>query len=272
MLATLVIVFREVLEAGLIVGIVLAATEGVPRRGRYVAIGIAGGVLGATVVALFAASIAEAMEGVGQEVFTAAILLVAVCMLTWHCVWMARHGRELSAEMHEVGRAVKGGSKSLAAMAVVVAVAVLREGSEIVLFLYGIAVSTREGLPAMLAGGIAGLGLAAGVSLLIYRGLLVIPAKYLFNVTNVMIAFLAAGMAGTAAATLAGADLLPTYGDALWDTSRYLSEDSLLGRSLHALIGYSDRPSGVQALAYVATLTLLVILTQTVGKIRTVRR
>jgi high-affinity iron transporter len=80
MLGTLVIVFREIIEAGLIVGIVLAATEGVAGRGRQVALGIGGGVLGALVVALFAGQIADAFAGAGQELFNATVLLVAVVM------------------------------------------------------------------------------------------------------------------------------------------------------------------------------------------------
>ncbi|MFN9791149.1 MAG: FTR1 family protein, partial [Holosporales bacterium] len=91
MLATLIIVFREVIEAGLIIGIVLAATRGVHHRGRWVSYGILGGTAGACVVAAFASSLAGLMAGVGQEVFNAGILILAVLMLTWHNVWMARH-------------------------------------------------------------------------------------------------------------------------------------------------------------------------------------
>ena len=103
MLASLLIVFREVLEAGLIVGIVLAATVGVPFRGRWIAGGIAAGVLGASLVAAFATVIANAVEGMGQEIFTAIILLIAVAMLGWHSIWMASHGRELGRKAKALG-------------------------------------------------------------------------------------------------------------------------------------------------------------------------
>src|SRR5512135_931876 len=166
MLATLVLVFREVIEAGLIVGIVLAATQGVSRRGWWVAYGIAAGVLGAGVVAAFAGELASLFEGSGQEVFNAAILLLAVCMLTWHNVWMAGHGREMAREMKNVGAAVAAGQKSLLALAIVVGVAVLREGSEVVLFLYGIASQGGTSQSAMLVGGGLGVVAGAGVSAL----------------------------------------------------------------------------------------------------------
>jgi high-affinity iron transporter len=259
MLASLIIVFREVLEAGLIVGIVLAATQGIPRRSVWVAGGIAAGVLGAGVLAVFAGAVSEALSGAGQEVFNAGILCVAVVMLGWHNVWMASHGRQLAQEMKVLGQSVSAGSTSLLAMAVVVAVAVLREGAEVVLFLYGIAASTKTGAVPLLLGGVLGIAGGAAVSYLLFRGLIAIPLKRLFAVTSWLIALLAAGMAGQAAAILAGADLIPALGYQAWDTSGLLAEDSLVGRALHALVGYSDRPPGVQVLAYVVVLATLVL-------------
>src|SRR5271168_2203345 len=193
MLATLIIVFREVLEAGLIIGIVLAATEGVTHRGRWIAGGIAGGVTGAALLAGFAGALSNAFSGSGQELFNATILLIAVVMLGIHITWMASHGRQMAHEMKVMGRAVVEGDRSLAAMALVVAVAVLREGSEVVLFLF--ATSTQEGAGPILIGGAAGVLAGAAVSLILYRGLVAIPMRHLFKITNGMIALLAAGMA-----------------------------------------------------------------------------
>ncbi|MGH6976328.1 MAG: FTR1 family protein, partial [Stellaceae bacterium] len=139
MLAVAVIVFREVLEAALIVSIVLAATVGVPRRGRTVALGIAAGIAGAALVAAFTGEIALAVAGMGQELFDAAILFTAVAMLGWHNVWMQRHGRDLAVSASQVGNAVRTGARPLYALGLVVGLAVLREGSEVVLFVYGIA-------------------------------------------------------------------------------------------------------------------------------------
>src|SRR5471032_1073999 len=135
MLAAALIVFREVLEAGLIIGVVLAATEGVARRARWVAGGVAAGVIGAGVVALFAQQLSEAFAGSGQAIFNAAILCAAVLMLSWHILWMSRHAREMVRDMQAMGKKLTAGESTLLAMATVVAVAVLREGSEVVLFL-----------------------------------------------------------------------------------------------------------------------------------------
>jgi high-affinity iron transporter len=259
MLASLIIVFREVFEAGLIVGIILAATRGVPRRGIFIAGGVAAGVIGAALVAGFAGALSDALAGRGQEVFNAAVLAVAVVMLGWHNMWMASHGRELAGEMKAMGQAVAGGDKSLVAMAIVVAIAVLREGAEVVLFLYGVAAGSNEGWLALLLGGVLGVALGAAVSLLLYVGLLAIPLRRLFSVTTWLIALVAAGMAGQAAAILAGIDVIPSLGFELWDTSWLLPQDSIVGRALHALVGYSDRPMGVQLAAYLVVLAVLAI-------------
>ena len=118
MIAALIIVFREVFEAGLIIGIVLAVTRTVPHRNQWIAGGVLAGILAACVVAIFAGALSNLFAGMGQELFNAAILSLAVVMLTWHNVWMARHGKELAGELAAAGRAVVEGSKSLFALAV----------------------------------------------------------------------------------------------------------------------------------------------------------
>jgi high-affinity iron transporter len=257
MLATAIIVFREVLEAALVVGIVLAASRGVPRRAVWVGGGVAVGVLGAAVVAAGADALAAAVNGVGQELFNAAILFTAVAMLGWHNIWMSRHGRELAAAAATLGRAVAGGRRPLYALALVVGIAVLREGSEIVLFLYGIAVASGAGGFGMLLGGLLGLAGGVAVGSVIYFGLLAIPLRRLFTVTSWLILLLAAGMASQGAAFLMQANLLPALGNNVWNTSALLSENSLLGLLLHVLIGYTAQPAGIQVVFYLATVVII---------------
>ena len=116
-------------------------SRAVTHRGQWIAGGVIAGFSGACLVALFVEAITAAFAGMGQELFNATVLGIAVVMLTWHNVWMARHGREIAAEMMAIGKAVVAGSRTLLALAIVVGIAVLREGSEVVLFLYGIVTS-----------------------------------------------------------------------------------------------------------------------------------
>jgi high-affinity iron transporter len=260
-----VLVFREVLEAALIISVVFAATRGVPARGRWIGAGILTGVLGAVAVALSAGAIADAAAGMGQDLFNAAVLFAAVVMIAWHAIWMATHGRQLAMQMQAIGSEVSVGQRPLAALLIVVAIAVLREGSEVVLFLFAQAAGGSGWVD--VAGGMA-LGIAGGCAtgLALYFGLLRIPIRHFFTATNWLLLLLAAGMASQAARFLVQADFLPSLGPQVWDSSALLSDRSILGQTLHALIGYDARPAGIQLLFYIVTGALIAIGMRVWGK------
>lgn len=262
MLAAAIIVFREAIEAGLIIGIVMAVTQKVPGRGKWIVGGIVAGLAGAALVAAFAGTLSNAVAGTGTELFNASILALAVCMLAWHNIWMARHGREMAAELRTVGEAVVAGSRSLAALSIVVGIAVLREGSEVVLFLYGIAVSDGSSGLGLLAGGLLGLALGGALSLLTFLGLVKIPPRLIFGVTSKLITFLAAGMASQCVSFLAQAGIVTALGNTAWNTSWLLAETSIPGKVFHTLLGYSEQPSWMQLLVYLATLAVIFTMTR----------
>jgi len=264
-LAALIIVFREVFEAGLIIGIVLAVTSSVPNRDRWIGGGVLAGVLGACLVAAFAGALSQLFAGMGQELFNAAILGIAVVMLTWHNVWMAHHGREMAGELRAIGQAVVDGKKTLLALAVVVGVAVLREGSEVALFLYGVAASDGGSALGLTLGGLIGLALGAAVCLLTYFGLMHIPPRALFATTTALITLLAAGMAAQAVAFLERANWLNSLDAVVWDSAWLLTEKSILGRAMHTLVGYTDQPTQMQLLVYAAVLLTTFLLMRLTG-------
>jgi high-affinity iron transporter len=259
-LAALVIVFREVLEAGLIIGVVLAASRGVPGRSGAILLGVLAGLAGSAVVAVFASQISNAFSGRGQEIFTAVVLLVAVAMLAWHVVWMAQHAREMTARLRELGQAVLAGNESVFVLGVAVGAAVMREGSEVVLFLAGIAMQGPGQAPALLAGSLGGLLFGALVSAVVYAGLMAIPLKRVFSVTGALVTLLAAGLAAEAMRQLSNAGLIDVMDHTLWDSSWLLGENTWTGRVLHVLIGYTDRPTGIQLVAYILTAGVIFLL------------
>ena len=256
MIGTAVIVFRETLEAALIVSVVLAATRGIRDRGSWIGGGVAVGLLGAVLIAAGAEAIAAAFEGVGQELFNAAVLIAAVLMLGWHQLWMAEHGRALAGQLRALGDAVRSGGQTLAALAVAVALAVLREGGETVLFLQGLATTEPkiEVAAGLVIGGLGG----TIVGTLLYFGLVRIPVRHFFRVTGWLIVALAAGLAAQAARFLEQANVLPAIVPEVWDTSGVLSESSLSGQVMHVLVGYTAQPSLLQLIFYLATLAALI--------------
>jgi high-affinity iron transporter len=268
-LGSAIIVFREVLEAALIVAVVMGASRGALGRGRWILAGIVLGVAGACVVAAFAGRIAGALEGRGQELFNAAVLFAAVAMLAWHNVWMSAHGRKLADDMRSLGRDITVGARPLSAMLAVTALAVLREGAETVLFLYGLAVGGADS-PSLLGGGAIGLAAGALLGVLLYQGLVRIPLRRFFSVTGWIVLLLAAGLAASAADYLNQAGILPALIGEVWDSSGILEQKSLVGQTLHVLIGYQDRPSGIALAAYVLTLVTIGILTRQAGGSRVI--
>ncbi|MBN1005408.1 FTR1 family iron permease [Amphritea pacifica] len=263
MLSSAVIVFREVLEAALIVSILLAATCGLPRRTLWIGAGLIAGLAGACIVALFAGSITSAFEGTGQELMNASILLIAVLMLAWHNIWMSHHARELVAHMKNVSAKITDGSLPLYFLAVASGMAVLREGSEVVLFMYSVTASGSSA-SSMMTGSILGVIAGILVGRLIYSGLLRIPTARLFQYTGWMILLLAAGLAASASGYLMQAGILP-YQAPLWDSGALLSEKSITGQLLHILIGYQERPTAIHLIFYLVTLCTIIAGMRWVG-------
>ena len=259
MFSAALIVFRESLEAALIISIMVAATRGIPRRSHWIFGGLVVGLVGATAVAGSMELIANLADGMGQELFNVAILTLAVLMLAWHNIWMSAHGRELAQQLTNTAKRVTEGSRERSVILVVVALAVLREGSETVLFLYGVATSGANGLRNTVTGGTLGLTAGALVGGLLYAGLLRVPVRRFFDVTGMLVLLLAASMASQAARLLIQADLLPSLGAPLWDTSMVLSQSTAVGIILHGLVGYEAQPAGMQVIAYVSVLLAIAI-------------
>ena len=258
MFGTAIIVFREVLEASIIIGIVAAATQNVPGSKRWLVAGLLLGLVGSGLVAASADAIGSFASGIGQELFNAIVLGIAVLMLAWHNIWMSVHGAELAASARAVGSDIRDGRSECSVLLLIVGLAVLREGSETVLFLYGIAASETGGRSSMMLGGMVGMLLGIAVGYTIFAGLLRIPMRWFFTATSVLVLLLAAGMASQAAHFLIQADLLPSLAAPLWDTSAVLPENGLPGMLLHSLIGYDSRPAGMQIVFYLAALLAII--------------
>lgn len=256
MLSTAILVFREVLEASLIIGLVAVATRDIASRFTWIAIGVLGGILGAVGVALMADVINAAAQGLGQELLNAIILFAAVFMLGWHNIWMKKHGRELATHARQVGHAVREGRQPMYVLTILVGLAVLREGAEVVLFLYGMFASGTS-VAQITSGSMSGLAVGAAFGTALYFGLLRIPTRYLFRVISIMLLLLSAGLAAQAAGYLVQADVISVMTATIWDSSWLVSQSSVVGNILHALTGYIANPMQIQAVFYVLTIVVI---------------
>jgi high-affinity iron transporter len=143
-------------------------------------------------------------------------------------------------------------------LAIVVGLAVMREGSEIVLMLQGLWASGAA--QNMLAGGLLGLVAGTVAGALLYFGFVALPIARIFTITNCLLVLIAAGMAARGANFLTQAGLVPSFGSRLWDSSSILSDQSLFGQVMAALTGYIARPNGIELAFYLLTIIAIVIL------------
>ncbi|HXH71730.1 MAG TPA: FTR1 family protein [Mariprofundaceae bacterium] len=257
MISSLVIVFREMLEMSLVIGILLAATRGLSGSRRWIWLGMAGGVLGAVFVAIFMGELESSVQGNGEFLFNAFVLLLASVLIAWTVFWMTQHGRELSAHMRQVGEAVKVGRLPYKSLAVVSLAAVMREGSEAAFFLFGASQAVKDEGWTLLVGGILGAVAALLIGALLYYGLVRIPVRRLLGVAGWLLMLLAAGMASQAAWNLVAIDWLPPLVDTLWNSSGWLPQDSFIGEMLHVLVGYDEAPSGMQFAVFAVALLVM---------------
>jgi len=244
----------------LVVGILMAATRGMPGSRQWIGLGVFGGLTGAVFFGLFMEQMENSFKGDGEFIFNAAVLLLASALISWTVFWMSRHGGEMSARMKQVGSSVKEGELPGRVLAIVALSAVMREGSEAAFFLFGAAQGIGEEGWSMLIGGLTGAAAALLVGGLLYFGLVRIPIKQLFSIAGWLLMLLAAGMVSQATWNLVAIEWLPPVVDTLWNSSSVLSQESLLGEVLHVLIGYDDQPSGLQVIVFVVSLAILASL------------
>ena len=259
MLSALVIVFREVLEMSLVLGMLFAATKEVVGSKRWINFGVLAGIMGALIVAIFMEALESSIDGAGEFLFNAIVLIIASGLLAWTVIWMSKQGREMSQRMKQVGVAVAEGSTPMISLMVIAFAAVMREGSEAVFFLFG-AMQTIEDSSSMVTGGVLGMIAGAALGYTLYLGLVRIPLKYVFQVMGLLLMLLSAGMASQAALNLILVDMLPPVIDTLWDTSSFLSEDGIIGSVLHVMVGYDEQPSGMQMIVFVVSFALMLWL------------
>lgn len=252
MLNALIVVFRESLEAMLVIGVLLAwiARQPAPaalRRGLWT--GVAAG-LGLALALGFATFAAQSqLAGEALEKFQVGMVLFAAALIVQMVFWMHRHGRHMKQELEaQAGRAV--GALGIGAVA---ALAVAREGAETVIFLYGLGLegnaSDRVGL---LAGALAGFALAAATGWLVARGGRFLSYRTLFAASEILLLVIASSLLMAGVDRMIGLDWLPPLLDPVWDSSALLDDGSVAGRLLADFAGYRARPSASLLIAYAA--------------------
>jgi len=258
MLQIAIVVFREVLEIALILGILASASKEIKHRSNYILTGLTLGIIASIALAFFTDQISSSLEGMGQEFFNGLILIASAFMIGWTTLWMQKHAKSLSGELKRLGNSVKDGKKPLYALTIVVMLSVIREGAEIVLFSYSYFVSGVK-IYQILTGIIAGAFCGILLGLALYFGLLKTFGKYFFQISSWLLIFFASSTASLGIRFWSDAQIIDPILDPFFDSSQILSQQSFLGKVLHIIFGYIDQPSLAQFITYFTVLIGLAV-------------
>ncbi|MFQ5821687.1 MAG: iron uptake transporter permease EfeU [Candidatus Heimdallarchaeota archaeon] len=251
-LASFVIALREGIEAALIIGVILAYLKKIQqtRYNKHVYLGLGLAIVISIVASFGFELLAGGFAGANEEVFEGLTSLIAVVVLTYMIFWMDRNSRRLKGELQEkIDLAIT--QRQLYGLVSLAFFAVFREGLETVLFLAGVRFTT-ESLQETLIGGSLGLLVAAILGYLFIRGSVEINLRKFFRITGVVLLIFAAGLFAFGVHELIEAGWLPPGlgGKRVYDISHLLSDKSIVGSLLRALVGYNDNPFFWEAIAY----------------------
>jgi high-affinity iron transporter len=248
-LSAVIIILREVLEAALVLSLLVSTTRLMALSCRGIIAGLLLGLAGAVTATLLMDIISESFAGVGQEVLNALLLGAIAISLLVYAAGLDRRAAQGDGLMN---------SSLLVMSCLVVAMAITREGMEIIIFVYGFSTDPVEMLP-VLVGGAIGAGIGISVGVLIYFTLINLPVRLEVIVPLLLLALVAAGMASQAVVYLMQGGLIQSQLP-VWDTSGWVAETSVTGQLLYALLGYEATPTLVQLGVYGFTLAVFMLV------------
>ena len=250
----LFIVWRESVEALLVVGILYAWLkngDADARRGiAYLWAGVASGLLAAVALGAALVGFTEELSGDAQDYFQTGMVLVACVLIVQMVLWMKHHGRSMKRDM-EASLERSKQNANWWGVTLLVALAIAREGSETVIFLYGLGFGQSGHVDPMQYLAVAiGLALAFLTFYLLQLGGKIFSWRLFFRVTEIMLLFLAAGLFETGVDKLIDKEILPVVMNQVWSTSWLLDDSSTFGSLVATLTGYRAHPAGMNLIAY----------------------
>ena len=261
-LESIVITFRETLEAALVVGIVLAYLYKIKQTkyNKLVYAGVAAGIAASIAAAIAFTLFASGFQGKAEQIFEGASMISAALLVSFMIIWMIKQGRHIRKETEtRVQIAIEKGEKP--ELFLLPFIAVLREGIETVLFLSAIRYAgAKVGIEALL-----GMSGAIMLAYLIFAAAKKINLKHFFTATSIFLVMLAAGLAAHGVHEFQEAGLNVMTEEA-WNLGNAVSEKGAVGGTLKALFGYNENPSILEAITYFAYLAAIAVLWKKIGR------
>ncbi len=241
MFANFLIGLREGLEAGLVIGILVAYLVKIERRDllRQLWAGVALAIAGSLAFGALLTFGPNGLTFEAQEVIGGSLSIVAVGLITWMIFWMAATARHLKADLHhKLSDAISAGRWAVLVMALL---AVGREGLETALFLWAGAKASQSSSTGPLIGALLGIAAAAALSWAIYRGAVRLDLRKFFAWTGLFLVFVAAGVLAYGVHDLQEAGVLPGLHHLAFDVSAQIPPSSWYGSLLKGVFNFSPQ-------------------------------
>jgi len=257
-LANALIGLREGLEAGLVVGILVAFLNKLDRRDVLPKLWI--GIAGAIAISLGVGAVLTfgpyGLADQAEEALAGSLSIAAVGLVTWMIFWMARHARHLKGELQ--GQLTTALAGSAAAIVVLGIISVGREGVETALFIWASITSSGQELLGLI-GAVLGILASVVISYLISRGFVRINLSRFFFWTGLFLVVVAAGVFSHGLGDLQGAGILPD-GPAAYDLRTAIPGDSWYGTLLGGLFQFTADPTWLQVIGWLAYTAVVLTL------------
>ena len=263
MVESFIILFREAFEAALIVGIILSYLKRTGATSQYstVAYGTAAAIAASLVTAGAFKMLAISFEGANEEIFEGITMLVTAALLSTMIIWMIRVKPSVKQIESETSDSLTGNKWGLFFL---VFISIFREGLEAVLFFSGLDISGTNAI----IGSVLGLVVGVGLVYLLFRGLIRLNFKVLFNVTNTLLVLIAAGLVAHGFHELQEAGVVTFLSNVVWDINPAVNADGTypalhdhgsIGGFLASVFGYNGNPSAIEVLSYLLYIAFIVL-------------
>jgi high-affinity iron transporter len=246
------IIFRELLEVLLLLFLIVATAHGrVKNLKLYVFLGCVVGVFGAIILALTAPLLASSFSGMGQEIVNSTIIFTTAMMLAATILYMKNYYANLKNNIKTISLQLEESLRYKILLVLLIATAIFREGSEIVLLLYGITLANQVQLMHFILAISLGSVVAILCGFLFYKGLL--KTANLFRITSMLLIFISSNMTAESIGILNRAGIIEILPQQAWDLSWLISDNGFIGNCLRALINYNSKPSVLEVLVFMIT-------------------
>lgn len=272
MLKITILIFKDCFELAILLGIVLAITEKLYKSRFYIILGCMLGITALSLMAFFIKGLSISFYGVGDRIFDSYLILITVLMIIWLITWSNNYSSRVLKIVSSSSDKISTIRFNYLILVLTVAMFTLKEGIEILFGIFNIAYAENTETDIYLYG--LGVGTISSVlaGILVYLCLIKFDNKYIFIISSILLMLISAGFSAQAAGILTSTGIITVLSDELWDTSWLINDMSIVGKSIHVILGYDARPNGMQVIFYISTIFITLIILFITKKFRLYRK